>query len=74
MSAMQTHPPPTFNTNILIHVQNLLRGNVKKKRKILKDIVLIGGRKVTPTSKNWKEKIFWQKLEREGGHTAYCQK
>ena len=44
----------------------LLRGAVQKKPSIFKDIVQIGGGEVTPISKNWKEMIFWQKLEWEG--------
>ena len=42
-----------------------IRGTLKK-NSIFKDIVQIGGREVNPISKNWKEMIFWQKLEREG--------
>ena len=44
----------------------LIRGAVQKKNSIFKDIVQIGGREVNPISKNKKEMIFWQKLEREG--------
>ena len=46
--------------------KKLLRGDVQKKNSIFKDIVQIGGGEVNPISKNWKEMIFWQKLEREG--------
>ena len=37
----------------------------RKKISIFKDNVQIGGRDVNPISKNLKEIIFWQKLERE---------
>ena len=43
-----------------------LRGDVKKKNRIFKDIVQVGGGKVNPMSKIGKEMNFWQKLEREG--------
>ena len=43
-----------------------IRGDVKKKNSIFKDIVQIGGGEVNPMSKIWKEMNFWQKLEREG--------
>ena len=37
-----------------------LRGNLQK------NSIFIGGREVHAISKNWKEMIFWQKLESEG--------
>ena len=51
--------------NICQMFRFFFRGAVQK-NSIFKEIVQIGGREVTPISKNWKEMIFWQKLEREG--------
>ena len=38
----------------------------KKTNSIFKDIVQKGGREFNPISNKWKEKVFWQKFEREG--------
>ena len=59
-------PPLWHICQAQLQLQLQLRGNVKKKHSIFKDIVQIGGRDVNPISRKWKEMIFWQKLEREG--------
>ena len=51
-----------------------LRGNVKKKNSIFKDIVHQGGREVNPISKNLTEMIFLTKVGEGGGHKTYCLK
>ena len=48
-----------------LHLPLPVRGHLQK-NSIFKDIVQIGGREVIPISKNLKEMIIWQKLERDG--------
>ena len=42
----------------ILTIQSGLRGNLKKKTSIFKDMVQIGGREVNPISKKLKEMIF----------------
>ena len=51
-----------------------LRGAVKKKNSIFKDIVQIGGGGGQPHVKNWKRNEFLTKVGEGGGHKTYCQK
>ena len=75
MSAMQTHPPPTFNTNILIHVKNLLRGNVKKHNiKYIERHCPNRREEGQPQFKKLKRKDFLTKVGEGGGRRTYCQK
>ena len=54
------------NSQFLTNSFILLGVPSKKRNSIFTDIVQIGGREVNPISKKLKERIFWQKLEREG--------
>ena len=66
-------PPLWHICQAQLQLQLQLRGNVKKKHSIFKDIVQIGGGG-QPHFKKLKRNDFLTKVGEGGGHKTYCQK